>query len=390
MLPFFETQSAKVVSIEAREGKGLEQERHNYKISVIVPIYNGERNIPIAFGSIARQTIGFEHLEVIFVDDASTDGSAAILDSLASRYENVKTLRLDENSGYAGRPRNEGMREASADYLMFLDQDDVYYPEACEHLYRAIDEGGDIAGGYYSIYDHAGKVVAEKSDFYTKYEAFSVGSVDERPEILKFRVGIWTKIYRKATIRTHNIRFIEDIPVEDLVFFTELAMAARGFRYIDVPIVRYSLRDAADRSLTYRLDLKNTRAVGRGFEVAYAILCKYNRVDYYPLLAEGTTKFYMDLLLDNDLSEAQETAKHIEALRFIFLKAHEYRIFDGSGQAELLTALVQREEYELAAIFLREIRTLYNRNRRYEDLHNKLKYSRIFKVIGKIRGWETD
>jgi glycosyltransferase involved in cell wall biosynthesis len=371
---------------EFRGGKPLNQ--NPYKISIIVPVYNGARNIASAFGSIARQTIGFEHLQVIFVDDVSTDDSLRLLEDLASKHANVTVLRCDRNSGYAGHPRNVGMDAASADYLMFLDQDDVYYPEACERLWCAIEESDcDVVGGYYSIYDHDGKIVEEKSSFYSKFDPFSVASVDERPDVLQFRVGIWTKIYRRQMILAGGIRFAEDVPVEDMVFFTELAMVMKGFRYIEVPVVKYSLRNTADQSLTYRLNLANMQAVDKGFERTYEALRRYDRADYYPILAAGTTQFYMDMLIGNLPPASQETAAYIEALRFVFGKAHEYRVFDGSGSAELLTALAARGEYELAALFLRETCALYLKGRRYEDLHKKLKYSRIFKVICKIRGW---
>jgi glycosyltransferase involved in cell wall biosynthesis len=366
-------------------------EREPYKISIIIPIYNGGENIAAAFASVTRQTIGFERLEVIFADDASTDGSGAIIDGLAARHPNVKALHCGENSGYAGRPRNAGMQAATAPYLMFLDQDDRYYPGACEQLWTAGEaDGCDVVAGYYSIHDRAGRVIAAKSGLYTAYGAFRIESADEMPEVMKFRVGLWTKLYRTQTIRTNGIRFVEDTPAEDLVFFTELAMVMRGFRYIDAPIVQYALRNAADPSLTYRMDVPNARAVAGAFAAAYEVLRRHGRTDLYPHLAEGTTKFYMDMLLDNDLSSTRATADYVEALDFIFRKAHEYRVFDGSGSAEVLTALACREEYELAALFLREIQSLCKQSRRYEDLHNKLKYSRILKVIGKLRGWELD
>ena len=96
-----------------------------YKISVIVPVFNVENKIMNAFNSILNQTIGFENLEVIFVDDNSTDDSKNIIKSLENKYDNVKSIFLSKNSGYAGKPRNIGIKNATANYLMFLDPDDL-------------------------------------------------------------------------------------------------------------------------------------------------------------------------------------------------------------------------------------------------------------------------
>ena len=89
-----------------------------FKISIIVPVFNVEDYIPLAFESIVNQTIGFDNLEVIFVDDASTDGSPKIIDEYADKHDNVISVHLEENSGDAGRPRNVAMEYASADYML--------------------------------------------------------------------------------------------------------------------------------------------------------------------------------------------------------------------------------------------------------------------------------
>ena len=119
-----------------------------YKISIIVPVYNQEDTLKRAFDSIKNQSFGFENLEVIFVDDASTDNSVNIIKELSDNYKNVKSIQLSENSGFAGKPRNVGIENASALYLMFLDPDDVFLDDACKILYENITENdSDIASG---------------------------------------------------------------------------------------------------------------------------------------------------------------------------------------------------------------------------------------------------
>ena len=102
-----------------------------YKISVIVPIHNVAKYIGESLDSILNQTIGHENLQVIMVDDGSTDESPAIMEEYSKKYPNFVSKRLDNKSGSAGRPRNEGLALATGKYVMFIDPDDFYTEDAC-------------------------------------------------------------------------------------------------------------------------------------------------------------------------------------------------------------------------------------------------------------------
>ena len=70
-----------------------------YKISIIVPIYNQEKYLKTAITSLINQTFGFENIELILVDDKSTDGSKSIIENFAAKYQNIKPIYLEENTG---------------------------------------------------------------------------------------------------------------------------------------------------------------------------------------------------------------------------------------------------------------------------------------------------
>ena len=97
-----------------------------YKISVIIPTFNAEDYLLEAFESIKNQSMGFESIEVILVDDKSSDKTPDLIKELSKEYENVKSIILEENTGTASGPRNKGIEESSADYVIFLDNDDIY------------------------------------------------------------------------------------------------------------------------------------------------------------------------------------------------------------------------------------------------------------------------
>lgn len=107
-------------------------------ISVIVPIYNMESLLPRCLDSLATQTL--RDLEIICVDDGSTDGSGGIVRKYASGDSRFRLI-TQENSGRA-EARNAGIRAAAAPYLGFADPDDYVEPDMYERLYRLAEESG--------------------------------------------------------------------------------------------------------------------------------------------------------------------------------------------------------------------------------------------------------
>ena len=80
-----------------------------YKISIITPIFNAEKFLRNTIESIIKQSIGFENIELILIDDKSTDKSGEIIKDYANKYDNIKPIFLEKNSGAASFPRNKGI-----------------------------------------------------------------------------------------------------------------------------------------------------------------------------------------------------------------------------------------------------------------------------------------
>src|SRR3954447_16249370 len=114
------------------------------RVSVVVPIYNVEDYLAECLESLAAQT--FEDLEVIMVDDGSTDGSAAIAESFAARDPRFKLVR--RVNGGLSAARNTGIEAATGEFLAFVDSDDLVAPDAYEKLVGTLDKtGSDFASG---------------------------------------------------------------------------------------------------------------------------------------------------------------------------------------------------------------------------------------------------
>lgn len=133
-------------------------ERQQELISVIVPVYNIKKYIGRCVDSILAQT--WENLEVLLVDDGSTDGTEKLLDELQERDERIRVFH--KKNGGSSSARNLGIREAKGTYLGFVDSDDYIEPFMYERLYRAIRATGmPIAQGARSEIDEQGNALPD-------------------------------------------------------------------------------------------------------------------------------------------------------------------------------------------------------------------------------------
>ena len=114
---------------EVMNGKGTA------KVSVIVPVYNAERYLKQCVESILAQTL--KNVEIIFVDDGSTDGSLEILKDYQAKDYRIRVISQENTGG--GAARNRGMKEASGEYLCFLDADDYFEPAMLERMSSKMD-----------------------------------------------------------------------------------------------------------------------------------------------------------------------------------------------------------------------------------------------------------
>ncbi|MFH9244527.1 glycosyltransferase [Streptomyces lydicus] len=178
-------------------------------VSVIVPVHNTRPYLPRSLGSVFAQTLDQRRIEVIAVDDGSTDGSAAWLTGQARHHPNL-TVITQPASGGAGRPRNVGLSLATGDYVFFLDSDDHLGPEALDRLTRmAQTHGSDVVHG---------RIVGVDG------RAAPVDLRTTRARVTPFDSPVyWTlaayKLFRRAFLEQHHLRFVEGrLLAEDLPF----------------------------------------------------------------------------------------------------------------------------------------------------------------------------
>lgn len=112
-------------------------------VSVIIPVYNGEKYLKEAIESVLNQT--FQDFELIIVDDCSTDGSYKIIDAFAQKYpKKIKVIKHSKNKGCPAASRNTGIKHAKGRYIAFLDQDDIWRSDKLEKQIKVIEQSPDI------------------------------------------------------------------------------------------------------------------------------------------------------------------------------------------------------------------------------------------------------
>lgn len=176
------------------------------KVSVIVPVYNVEKYLTACIDSILRQTL--RDIEVICVDDGSTDNSGSILDTYALRDSRVKVLHRD-NAGY-GAAMNAGLDAASGEYIGIVESDDVILPEMYETLYmHASDKHLDVikSDAFYWM-ETVGYCEKMHNKGLDDYYDRVLEETDHR-KYYAFLMNIWTGIYHREFLLENDIRFHE-------------------------------------------------------------------------------------------------------------------------------------------------------------------------------------
>lgn len=205
-------------------------ERNSPKISVIVPVYNVEPYLERCFGSIAAQT--YPNMEVILVDDASTDGSGKICDGWVARDKRFQCVHLLSNRGVSAA-RNQGVSRAAGAFAVFIDADDYVEPCLLEALYRNWRKtGADIC-----VCGNEGMGLEEgPAAVYSRTEA--VQCLAQRTSFLW---TVWGKIYPMELVK--ETPFIEEaLCCEDLLFFYQLLKRVERIRCIPCRLYHYTYR----------------------------------------------------------------------------------------------------------------------------------------------------
>ena len=195
-------------------------------ISVVVPVYNSAEWLSQCLNSIVNQT--FRALEIICVDDGSTDESGAILNVYAALDSRITVITRDSSSGSGALPRNTGMDIACGKYIMFLDSDDYFDLQMLEKLIaRAEELNADLVMCDNYELTVAGEISTENTELHYEYiPTPSVFSYLDIPDTIYqiSNAAVWHKLILRETLVKHGLRFQEETPILDDIYFVNMLL----------------------------------------------------------------------------------------------------------------------------------------------------------------------
>ncbi len=234
-------------------------------VSVIVPVSNVERSLEECLDSICRQTL--DDIEIIVVDDGSTDRSGQLAEGFAERDARVRVLHKP-NGGY-GSAINAGLDLATGRYVSIVESDDWIEPAMLARLYREGEESGAliVKGNFRKILPGGGTHTMSFSGLQPE----SGGIVDPASnlELMVYESSIWSALYHRSALSLHGIRMLETkgAAYQDVVWKFQTLTRLRPIKIVDEPVYNYRVLAAGSSS-------RRSDNVGAHF-VNYSIIRKH-------------------------------------------------------------------------------------------------------------------
>lgn len=328
------------------------------KISVIVPCFNAEEYICRSIDSVINQSIGFENIELILYDDCSTDSTRNIILDYADKFSNIVPILSDKNSGYPGKGRNEGLKIASSDYIMFLDSDDEYDGKICEILLKEITkEKADLVScsyynddslsrkeGYHLYYCNNNEVEINGKFIFNSGFQINSGGI------------IWTCIYKKSIISDNEIKFLERGLCEDEYFLIQYYYYANKTIYLKdyFGITRHVQDDSASSSYT----LDEIRIAQNHINDLFVNI-KHEDLIFSQIFGHRVFQVLSEIYRSKDVFkyDSNELLGLLKDLN-IFEKEINFNE-DLPFIAHVANSLVIKEHYKLAILYLKFLNKLY-------------------------------
>lgn len=214
-------------------------------ISIIIPVYNSIPRLQACLESVVHQE--YDPVEVIIVDDCSSDGSLELCREYERQYEFVQVI-TKPNEGVSAA-RNLGLARAKGEYVQFVDSDDQLYPTACRSLVKRMerDQSDLVIGGYYNQKERrevlpSDLVLSGREEIRTQFPALFTHFLIHVP---------WNKLYRRSVLQRAEAQFPTDLSKgEDLMFNLRVLEQVKSLSLLSEPM--YDYNNLNDQSLSFR------------------------------------------------------------------------------------------------------------------------------------------
>lgn len=274
-------------------------------ISVIIPVYNVEKYLKQCVDSVLAQT--YQNIEIILVDDGSTDSSGQICDEYSNQHKSIKSLH--EQNGGASSARNYGLKHAKGDYVYFLDSDDYLINNAIERMVVcAVNNQADLVFIEAKSIDESGKEIKSNYHYHTQYIPQSpYEAMQMMMDFKEFHVGSPFFFIKRKLFIENNLTFTEGIMYEDMIMSYQLFSLAQRCAHVHEPIYirRYrpnSVMTSAKTEKNYVSAATVYREVSTFMKTLpddkqspnHVIRCAYNVLNIYRQMPADVQKKYKE------------------------------------------------------------------------------------------------
>lgn len=324
-------------------------------VSVIVPIYNVEKYLPKCIESIVNQTL--TNIEIILVDDGSTDNSGKIAAEYSKKDQRIKVI-YKENGGQ-GSARNIGLDISSGEYIGFVDSDDWIDKDMYEKLYlNAKEKKADITVCNRNVYDHGNNVITVVSvkeevinDVKNNIHEYVVEKL-----LFKHTVVVYNKIYKADVLKNTNIRFkeVKEVGSEDALFNCQLLLHVNKISAINS---------------TYHNQLAREGSTAREYKIG---------------AMERTARFIEELYRYTQDMNEKETGDILVPIMLIFLQQWNYNLLKTYQQCNLQEYMVKEQRLAEKNKYFKKAEKDFISKRSVQVYIDKMGYSKKGKVFIKL------
>lgn len=235
------------------------------KVSVIIANFNNALYLKKMMDSLVQQTIGLEQLQIMFIDDKSTDDSLEIIRPYVEHYQSIEVYALDQNTGGAHGPRNVGILNARGDYLVFLDADDWYDLDALRYLSQLLDASGDDFAVSGLVQSRNGEISLKSKPYFYDGD-FKNRSIQDFPAEFYGWLGPQAIMLRRSLVIENKLHFVNQRVADDVTFFYEAMRFAKTITQ-GKELTTYLNRDADNVSLS--------KSINRQFMISWLRALSY-------------------------------------------------------------------------------------------------------------------
>lgn len=345
----------------------------DYKISIIVPVHNVENYLTQCLESIANQTIGNDNLQVIMIDDHSSDNSYSIMNKYSDKYENFISISLPDDKTGAGVARNEGLKNVIGKYIMFSDSDDFYELNACEVMFNAIEEKKtDFVTFNYRNADEDGTPWASPIFNFDVYDDMLLSITDYDKSFYVMNSSVCNKIFNREFLLKNNICFFDDGKPSEDTFFSMSAflnsVSQNGAYYVKDVVYNYRQRNKSKTSLSNNLNYDFFINTNEANKAIYRLFKEFNQIEFYRYYFAKSMSYILYRFIDTKTLDDTQRVEILEEMRWFYKLSIDLNIpACQESMGILIDRIIKRNYHDVLDIckIIAEVREFVNNENKY-------------------------